>query len=96
MMLATNASTKCDSFYINVSVHSQRRLCLAISSSDSAANQRHLLTMCGSTLKAYLELASRRRSRFLTIVADMWCRSKFTSRSPSTAGASTKAGFWEL
>jgi aryl-alcohol dehydrogenase-like predicted oxidoreductase len=76
-----------------VSNHSHWRLRRVMSSSLRAASQRHLLSMCGSTLKLYLELASSSRSRFLTMVAAVWCRSKFTSRSPSTGGASMKAGF---
>jgi len=49
--------------------YSSWRLRFEISSSLNAAIQRHLLTTLGSGLKLYLELASRRRKRLLTIVA---------------------------
>lgn len=76
--------------------HLHWRLRLCMSSSLSAASQRHLLRIWGSTLKVYLELASRRRRRFLTMVAAVWWRSKLTRRSPSTGGASMNAGFCAL
>jgi hypothetical protein len=90
-----NANAKRQSFIVN-STHSYLRLSAVSSSSLRAAIQRHLLIMLGSVLKRYFELASRRRRRLLTIMAAVWCRSKFTRRSPSTGAASMKAGFWAL
>ena len=49
--------------------YSQTLALSAISSSLSAANHKHFPSTSGSILKLYFELASRRRSRFLTIVA---------------------------
>ena len=64
-------------------------------SSGKAAIHKHLSMMPSTGWKAYFELASIMRRRFLTIRAVVRCRSKLMRGSLST-GFSICSGFWAL